>query len=750
MGVGFAALFAVAVVAAVIALDQRSEAQKQAKTSLTRQLAATSDSLAERDLDVSLLMAVQAYENEPNAAALGALIQANTASPKLVRFLHTGSTVAQIAASGDGKTGVAGLDDGRVVRFPVREAGGELEEVMDLGAAITSLAVSRDGATIAASDGEGAFVSSGGQDGGEQTELVITEGLLADVVGLSPSGDVVVVHGNPDAIDAEESVWSFDTTGDELHAPFGLGELTTVSTIIARSDSDITIFTGYGEWQERQLSDAFIGESDLIGIGQERPGYPSADGAFWTKSGGVEPVGVWAVGGEADVANPEYTAEIALEATPSALTLSARGGHVAAADAGIIHVAPVAPPNEARPAAIELDGGGAVNSGADTSGEQSGALRFAGDDDHLISASNERLAIWDLRQVDRLATVSRVALGTGCGACGPPRVAVSRDGTEVAMSVEGESFDTPAIVRPLGEEAGPDDAVAMPPGSFAEPIWIDGGPDVALPFTGPAGRERDPSGEGVNAWPIGDTGAVVRAVGIGPDPGTVVTVNADGAIAVRDGADGDVLDEIPGFEKLDDVQEQISDAAVDGSGTLIARLNLEEVTFTSLDDEQAPGPIDVPGATGVSFSGGKLLIRFDDNRLEVRDPESGEVDREVAGDASFFIEPIGNADGSLLAQRRTDGAVQLVGLADGAALGTLAIPEDADTNKTGVAFSGDGGKLVTVTEDVSELGDYMVERDISPDGLIDAACAAAGRSLTEEEWNRLVGVELPERLACAP
>ncbi len=58
------------------------------------------------------------------------------------------------------------------------------------------------------------------------------------------------------------------------------------------------------------------------------------------------------------------------------------------------------------------------------------------------------------------------------------------------MSVEGESFDTPAIVRPLGEEAGPDDAVAMPPGSFAEPIWIDGGPDVALPFTGPAGRER--------------------------------------------------------------------------------------------------------------------------------------------------------------------------------------------------------------------------------------------------------------------
>ncbi len=251
MGVGFAALFAVAVVAAVIALDQRSEAQKQAKTSLTRQLAATSDSLAERDLDVSLLMAVQAYENEPNAAALGALIQANTASPKLVRFLHTGSTVAQIAASGDGKTGVAGLDDGRVVRFPVREAGGEVEEVMDLGAAITSLAVSRDGATIAASDGEGAFVSSGGQDGGEQTELVITEGLLADVVGLSPSGDVVVVHGNPDAIDAEESVWSFDTTGDELHAPIGLGELTTVSTIIARSDSDITIFTGYGEWQER-------------------------------------------------------------------------------------------------------------------------------------------------------------------------------------------------------------------------------------------------------------------------------------------------------------------------------------------------------------------------------------------------------------------------------------------------------------------------------------------------------------------
>ena len=151
VGAGFIALFAVVVVAAVIALQQRSEAQRQAEISLTRQLAATSDALAEDNLDLSMLMAVQAYETQASSATLSALIRADTTSPQLVEFGPLGARVVSLATASGGGAAAAGLEDGRVVRFDITDP--QPEEVMRFEKSPTSISVSDDGATVAASDG---------------------------------------------------------------------------------------------------------------------------------------------------------------------------------------------------------------------------------------------------------------------------------------------------------------------------------------------------------------------------------------------------------------------------------------------------------------------------------------------------------------------------------------------------------------------------------------------------------------------
>ena len=76
------------------------------------------------------------------------------------------------------------------------------------------------------------------------------------------------------------------------------------------------------------------------------------------------------------------------------------------------------------------------------------------------------------------------------------------------------------------------------------------------------------------------------------------------------------------------------------------------------------------------------------------------------------------------------------------------VPPEAGFVRTGIAFAPDGLTLITVTESYSEGGAYLVQRDLAASNLIQAACQAAGRALTGEEWDRVVGRERPEQLAC--
>jgi TIR domain-containing protein len=73
--------------AAAVAKNQLTAARTQARIATSRELAALSENLLTRHLDLAELLAVEAYRLNPSGQALAALFQAVTASPHLVTYL---------------------------------------------------------------------------------------------------------------------------------------------------------------------------------------------------------------------------------------------------------------------------------------------------------------------------------------------------------------------------------------------------------------------------------------------------------------------------------------------------------------------------------------------------------------------------------------------------------------------------------------------------------------------------------------
>jgi hypothetical protein len=67
--------------------------------------------------------------------------------------------------------------------------------------------------------------------------------------------------------------------------------------------------------------------------------------------------------------------------------------------------------------------------------------------------------------------------------------------------------------------------------------------------------------------------------------------------------------------------------------------------------------------------------------------------------------------------------------------------------KTGLAFNEKGDHLVTVTAGYYTTSSFIEKWSVAPDALIGILCRVAGRDLTTEEWQALVGDQSPD-LTC--
>ena len=739
-------LLALAVVGGIVALDQRNTARSEARTSLSRQLAATADNLQSSDLEMALLLAVQAYETEESSDTYGALIRADTASPSLARFVHFDDRVNSLAASPDGDFAAIGLTDGSVVRVSLTASDPAPESVLTLDKKVSSLSISDNATAIAASDGTQAMLWR--SDATDALDLAVPAGQDAGAVGVSPTGDTAAVHGEAGFAEPG-SISVYSGRSGEVEAvrrvPGGLGGPTSLQF---PTENEIGIYdAAYGSWEERRIADWRLLWSRSIGYGtQEAGGVPSANGRWISATNGADTVPVWSTRGAGTRDHPERSAEVPLSGSPTALAIDPDGQRLAIAESGVIYVAPLAPPGESRSGAIALRGGGAMDWGS------MDLIRFSGDGKSLVSASNDRIAVWDFSQLDRLATVSRLPLGGGCTACNPPSLAVSPDGGELAVALAdyGNPSKPSALMQSLDEEtAAAAETFPVSSISYAPPVWLQHGGVVAFPVEGDPFSDGPPVVPGgARAWPIARSseGAVVAARAA--DDRSVVVVDQRGHIYVQDGDTGEVVSRLPGPRALSRDSDQLTDASVDASGRLVAGLYEGGLTITDLDSGEIVAQLPPNGATSVRYAGDRLLVQREGGTLEVWDGRGAARERVLPGDRTYSAAPTGSPNGALVARPHTNGEITIADLRDGTTLGVLQIPPEARLVRTGIAFAPDGVTLVTVTESYSEGGAYLVQRDLGPSNLIQVACRAAGRALTGEEWDRLVGGERPEELAC--
>ena len=431
-------------------------------------------------------------------------------------------------------------------------------------------------------------------------------------------------------------------------------------------------------------------------------------------------------------------------ADQNVLALSPDGDKLAVAGTGgKIYVAPV--PDEGSPQEQD-ESENEQDRPLEVTGENASVLSFAGNSMHLLSASGTQIGIWDLEQLDRLAHVSKVPLNYACTACGSAQLAVSPDGKQVAVSDgNGRGGFVQSLVDGSDRERLPEDELLE--FTYSEPMWGQNGKFVAFPFWGGDGPSSANLPKKVEAWQGGDVEDHYLAGAIVTEGKSALVLTQDGDVYRRELETGEELDLYPASREV--AGETLERAAVSASPELLGVLVEGDVVIESLPERKVVTRIE-GDYIEIAFSSNRLLLQRRDGRLEIWDKRGNTLQRTLPGDENFVWRPIASPDGTLVARRSTDGTIALDDLKTGARLTTLATPGNSVFYRTGIAFSPDGSRLVTVSEipDAYKQGELTI-RSISTHDLIKAACRAAGRDLTGAEWDTFVGgIDPPADLSC--
>ena len=143
------------------ALAQRDEVKRQVQIALSLQLASQSISVQEHNLDLALLLSLEALRIANTAEARSSLLNEVQANPRLAAFLqgHT-DLVSSVAFSPDGKTLASGSRDNTVILWDVSNprAPVPLGTPLDNTSWTYAVAFSPNGKTLASGTGDGDII----------------------------------------------------------------------------------------------------------------------------------------------------------------------------------------------------------------------------------------------------------------------------------------------------------------------------------------------------------------------------------------------------------------------------------------------------------------------------------------------------------------------------------------------------------------------------------------------------------------
>ena len=713
---GVAALLMLAIVAGVVAFEQRGNARDEATAADAQRLGARA--LLENDLDTALLLARQGVELDDSAQTRGSLLAALVKSPAAIGVLRgAGERMWILALSPDGHTLVAGDPAGNVFFFdtPTRRRLATIRPA-DGNAWIVQLAYSPDGRRLA--------IAHDRLPGGNVVALLDTRSRRV-IRTLTPPReryvsalryaaddklDVIAVTRDPE--EGPALFMRYDArTGRRLLGPVRINRRHW-SPLLTTSDGRRLVTAGVGEVTVRDAAT-------------------------------LRPIKRLAVGG---ASAPRWPSAFALSPDDRTLAIGEEDGAVRLLDLQT----------------------GTVRTASGRHGGPIRSSRFTAHGRTLITAGEDgKVIVWDVRQATAAETLSGHATGV-------QSLQVTRNGrTLYTAGLDGTVFvwdlvGARRLGRPFRAGTGGDAfAAAVSPDSrlFARgqqdgaitiidtrtlapgaPFRVGGsGDSLRVRFVPGSRLMVVGSDEGFLALADSDTGRVVRRLsghrGLVKTPG----ISADGRLLVTGSDDNTVR-----FWSLPDGQSlgapllfrrQLFDTQLSPDGrwvtvSLVDR-NFESGTVEVWDARSRRRVRSVRVAAFVGFArfspDGRLLAvgnRF--GRTQVWSTANWKpVTRWLGGDASGIITAQISPDGSTLATGSETGIVRLWDIPTEQAVGA---PLPGGPNEPVLPFfTPDGTRLIA-----SYQSGRAYVWDIRPGSLKRHACRVAGRRLTRTEWQEFL------------
>ncbi len=731
--VALAVLTAAAVAAASIARIQADNATNQTNIATGRALATAAIEDIGGNLDLAQLLAVEAYQINPNTDSRSALFQAVTANPALVRYLHASSTVSAVAGSGNGRIIIAGTQRGQVERWTT----GSFSEfgVAQLGKSITSVSVSEDGNTVAAADGAEAIAWT--SRAGAHT-IDIPHGQVASLTAVSSSGRYVLVYshapGLQNALTVPGTLSLLDMkTGAVVRA----GVTGTWVDAAMPSDREVVLLRRFpGRWERRALPTLALTASAKLGFGIIDYAWAlSPNGDLVTYSNGSPVLSLWKT--EPNVTTPGFRAASA-GPIPNALAISPDGQAVVTADNGSLYVGSINKAGAGTAPARQLNGSPAINPGS---------LTFFGDSSHILSASGSLVALWNLKQLSRIATQVSTPVPVTCVECSGDWLSVSPGNRAAIISYAG----TPPIVQQL-DPAGEAQQFPSSGGlTYLGPVaWSPDGRRLFMPTSaGMEVRSRSPGLPVVARWPDVTSTGFVKAISTYNDGKYLVVVGATNLIEIENAATGKVLKRIrgPGGSEADALGPNAETAAINGDGTDAAIITpTRGVEVINLQTGKVSA-VPVSDAFAVQFGGSYLAILLVNGGVDLWSLEHDSLTAN-SGDSNVSAFSI-NTQGTMLAKYEEDDSVLLEEPGSGNEIGSLDVASPALGNPTSLNFTNDGTSLLIAVESYGTRFVGKLEQwNLSESGWMRSACTTAGVGMTAGEWGEVVGTQAPAKLAC--
>ncbi|HEX7305759.1 WD40 repeat domain-containing protein [Lentzea sp.] len=703
---GAAVASVVLVVAALVTAEvQRGNATREARTATARGLASAAVANLRTDLGLAQVLAAEAYRVEPNPQTRSALFQALTASPQLDRYVQVGGEVTALAASADGKVAVAGTSDGRVVRL---DLGASARSETRIGSApVTAVAVSADGGVIAAF-AAGSAVRWDGSSAVRRFD--VPADLSSGLVAVSPSGRFTAFR----AMEADRFLSIVhDGQKDRLAQRDG----TAFPLLVLRLPDDETLVElSDTEWVRRSLTSQ---EAVSTARGEVLP----ANGSWYGASADGAQFG-WSTDGLTRVwhtTNPTFgfntqDAEVRLgRPTPSHVAITNDGTRTAVAENGTIHV-------------YDLTGTGELARLEGAS--ETPFVEFLGSSNRLVSASHDRLVLWDLTRNTRLSSPLPTRTPLSCNACPAPWLAASHGRTAVTAGAEVSSGT-------LTESVGPDS-------DFGPVAWNAAGDHLYL-VTLPEGIgetwQTQPVLRRTSRWKGDVVAEHLVAMRAAPDDSRLVTVNEQGDVQVFSGPDFTDERTIPLGRRLDHAgwPPAAGLAAISQDTTQVAVATQDSVEL-----------IDTTTGTRRSLAGRADAVTFTDDHLLVQRPgtieildKTGSAPRTLATSPDHLPGITATPDTSLAVHLTRTQSLVLTDLTTGDRVGEVPLTSRRGRfGRIGTAFDGPD-RLVTAISDAP-----LRAWDLSADNWVRTACTTSARTLTADDWRRYVGTELPADRAC--